>query len=169
MIVLETDRLVLRRLTLNDAPFVVELLNDASFLRFIGDRGVRDLQTARQYLLTGPIASYERYGYGLCLAFLRETGDPIGICGLLKRDTLPDADVGFALLPAYRGIGYAREAALATLDHGRDSLGLKRILAITSPDNVASIGLLEKIGLKFEGLVRLGDDPREVKLFGVTF
>jgi RimJ/RimL family protein N-acetyltransferase len=100
---------------------------------------------------------------------MRETGDPIGICGLLKRDTLPDPDVGFALLPAYRRRGYAREAALATLNHGRDSLGLRRILAITSPENVASISVLERIGFKFEGLIRLGHDPREVKLFGVTF
>ena len=169
MIVLETERLVLRRLTLNDAPFVVELLNEPSFLRFIGDRGVRDVQTARQYLLKGPIASYERFGFGLNLVFLKDSGDPIGICGLLKRDTLPDVDVGFALLPAHWRKGYAAESAAAILTHGRRALGLERIVAITSPDNVASIGLLEKIGLKFETLIRLGDDPREVGLFAIDF
>jgi len=167
LIVLETDRLVLRRLTLNDAPFIVELLNQPSFLRFIGDRGVRDQQTARQYLLKGPIASYEKHGFGLNLVFLKDSGDPIGICGLLKRDTLPDVDVGFAFLPAHWRKGYAREAAQAILAHARAAHGLKRVVAITSPGNVASIGVLEKIGLKFETVTRLGDDPREVKLFGI--
>lgn len=169
MIVIETERLVLRRLILNDAPFIVQLLNEPSFLRFIGDRGVKDLQTARQYLLKGPIASYEKHGFGLNLVFLNESGEPIGICGLLKRDTLPDVDVGFAFLPAYWRKGYAAESAAAILIHGRRAFGLKRIVAITSPDNVASIGVLEKIGLKFEAVTHLGDDPREVKLFGVAF
>lgn len=169
MIVLETDRLVLRRLTLNDAPFIVELLNQPSFLRFIGDRGVRDLQTARLYLLKGPIASYEKHGFGLNLVFLKDSGDPIGICGLLKRETLPDVDVGFAFLPAHWRKGYAAESAAAILEHGSRAFGLKRIVAITSLDNGASIGVLEKIGLKFEAVTRLGDDPREVKLFGIDF
>lgn len=169
MIVLETERLVLRRLTLNDAPFIVELLNEPSFLRFIGDRGVRNQQDARQYLLKGPIASYQQFGFGLYLAFLKETGDAIGIAGLLKRDTLRDVDLGFALLPAFWGFGYASEAARALLDHGRGSFGLKRIAAITSPDNVGSIKVLEKAGFRFEGLIRLGDDPRDVRLFGIDF
>lgn len=169
MIVLETDRLVLRRLTLNDAPFIMELVNDPSFLRYIGDRGVRSLQDARRYLLSGPIASYERFGFGLYLVFLKATGDPVGMCGLLKRETLPDVDVGFALLPAHWRRGYAAEAAAAVIEHGRTRLGLKRIVAITSPDNVASIALLEKLGLKFEAMIRLGDDPREVRLLAVNF
>lgn len=169
MIVLETSRLVLRHLTLNDAPFMVELLNEPSFLRFIGDRGVKSLQDARQYLLKGPIASYERFGFGLNLTFLKETGDPIGMCGLLKRETLPDVDVGFAFLPAYWRKGYAFESGSAILAHGRERFGLKRIVAITSPDNLASIGVLEKMGLKFEAIIRLGDDPREVKLFAIEF
>ena len=167
VIVLETDRLVLRHLTLNDAPFIVELLNEPSFLRFIGDRGVRSQQDARQYILNGPIASYKKNGFGLWLAFLRETGDPIGICGLLKRDTLPDPDVGFAFLPAYWRQGYAFESASAVLKHGGESLGLKRIVAITSPDNVASIGALEKMGMKFEAIKRLDGDTREVRLFAM--
>ena len=167
MIVLETERLVLRRLTLNDAPFIVELLNEPSFLRFIGDRGVRNIQDARHYLLKGPITSYEKHGFGLNLVFLRDSGDSIGICGLLKRDTLPDVDVGFAFLPTHWRKGYAAESASAILTHGRRAFGLRRIVAITSPDNVASIGVLEKIGLKFVAMTRLGDDPREVKLFGI--
>jgi len=167
VIVLETERLVLRRLTLNDAPFIVDLLNEPSFLRFIGDRGVRNIQDARHYLLKGPITSYEKHGFGLNLVFLRDSGDSIGICGLLKRDTLPDVDVGFAFLPTHWRKGYAAESASAILTHGRRAFGLKRIVAITSPDNVASIGVLEKIGLKFVAMTRLGDDPREVKLFGI--
>ncbi len=169
MIVLETERLVLRHLNLNDAPFIVDLLNEPSFLRYIGDRGVRTDQDARRYLTEGPLASYERHGLGLYLAFVRETGEPIGMCGLLKRETLRDVDIGFAYRPAYWGRGYAREAASATLQHGRTTLGLNRIVAITSPDNEGSRRVLEAIGLRFEGLIRLGDDPREVRLFGVNF
>jgi [ribosomal protein S5]-alanine N-acetyltransferase len=164
VIVLETDRLVLRHLTLNDAPFIMELLNDPSFLRFIGDRGVRSQQDARQYILNGPIASYKKHGFGLWLAFLKETGDPIGICGLLKRDALPQPDVGFAFLPAFWRQGYAFESASAVLSYGRDKLGLKRILAITSPDNKASIGALEKMGMKFEAVIRLAGEDKDVRL-----
>ena len=102
---------MLRRLTLNDAPFILELLNEPSFLRFIGDRGVRSLQDARQYLLKGPIKSYERFGFGLYLAFLKATGDSIGIAGLLKREGLQDVDVGFAFLPASWGRGYDNAGA----------------------------------------------------------
>ena len=165
MIVLETDRLVLRHLTLNDAPFILELLNEPSFLRFIGDRGVRSLQGARDYIRKGPIASYESHGFGLYLVFLRESGEPIGMCGLLKRETLRDVDVGFAFLPGHWRQGFASESARAVLDYGQTRLGLKRIVAITSPDNAASIGVLEKLGLKFEALVRLDGDQKDVKLF----
>jgi len=167
VIVLETDRLVLRHLTLNDAPFIVELLSEPSFLRFIGDRGVRSQQDARRYIMQGPIASYLKHGFGLYLVFLKETGDPIGICGLLKRDSLEDPDVGFAFLPAHWRQGYALESASAVLKYGRESLGLRRMVAITSPDNAASIGVLEKLGLKFEAVVRLEGDAKEVRLFAM--
>lgn len=169
VIVLETERLVLRRLTLNDAKLIVELLNDPAFLSFIGDRGVRSEQDARSYLLKGPIASYERFGFGLYLVFLKESGDSIGMCGLLKRDSLEDVDVGFAWLPAYRGMGLGHEAAQAVIDHGRDRLGLKRIVAITSPENEPSIKVLEGIGLRFERQVLLDGESREVRLYGIDF
>lgn len=169
MIVLETERLVLRHLTLNDAKFIVELLNDPSFLRYIGDRKVRNEQDARRYLLDGPIASYLQHGFGLNLVFLKETGDPLGMCGLLKRDVLPDPDIGFAFLPSWRRRGYAGEAAAAVLEQGRTHFGLKRIVAITSPDNQASMNLLEKLGMKFEALIRLGEDAQEVRRFGLNF
>ena len=166
MNILETERLVLRRLSPDDADFILELLNQPSFLRFIGDKGVRTTEDAVRYIQTGPIASYERFGFGLYLVELKETAVPIGMCGLLKRDTLPDADVGFAFLPSYWSQGYAFEAASGVMRYGRDVLGLGRIVAITSLDNDASIRLLEKIGLKFEGLIKPSEELGEVRLFG---
>jgi RimJ/RimL family protein N-acetyltransferase len=166
--ILETERLILRRLTIDDAEFILELLNDASFLRFIGDKGVRNIDDAVCYLQTGPIASYERFGFGLYLVELKTSGEPIGMCGLLKRDTLPDVDVGFAFLPTFWSQGYAFESAAAVMAFGREALGLRRIVAITSPDNQASISLLEKIGLRFERMIKLGEDQSEVRLFGTT-
>lgn len=166
MIVLETERLILRRLTTDDAEFIIELLNQPSFLRYIGDKEVRNGADAVRYVQTGPIASYERFGFGLYLVELKETGVPIGICGLLKRDQLPDVDIGFAFLPDFWSQGYAFESASAVMTYGREVLGLKRIVAITSLDNDASIRLLEKIGLRFEGLIKLSEDQSEVRLFG---
>jgi RimJ/RimL family protein N-acetyltransferase len=163
--VIETDRLVLRRLSTDDAEFINELLNQPSFLRYIGDKEVRNSADAVRYIQTGPIASYERFGFGLYLVELKETGASIGICGLLKRDSLPDVDVGFAFLPNYWSQGYAFESASAVMTYGREVLGLRRIVAITSPDNDASIRLLERIGLRFEGLIKLSADQSEVRLF----
>lgn len=165
MTVVETERLTLRRLEDGDAEFILALLNDPSFLRFIGDKKVRTRDDARQYIANGPIASYERFGFGLYLTALRDGGVPIGICGLLKRDSLNDVDVGFAFLPPFRSKGYAFEAASAVMAYGRSVLGLRRIVAITSPDNEASIRLLEKLGMKFESMVRLSDESPEVRLF----
>ena len=166
MTVLETERLVLRMLSADDAEFILELLNQPSFLRYIGDKGVRNTEDAVRYIQTGPQASYERFGFGLYLVELKDSEVPIGMCGLLKRETLPDVDVGFAFLPAYWSQGYAFEAAAAVMNYGRAALGLRRIVAITTLDNAASIKLLEKIGLRFEGLVKLTEDQPEVRLFG---
>ena len=163
--VLETERLILRRLSTDDAEFVLELLNEPSFLRYIGDRGVRNLEDAAQYILNRLVVSYERNGFGLYLVELKESGIPIGISGLVKRDTLPDADIGFAFLPAYWSKGYAFESAAAVMSYAKEKLGLNRILAITSPDNEASAKLLGKIGLRFERLIKLSEDAEEVKLF----
>ena len=167
MKVLETDRLTLRRLTLADAEFILQLLNEPSFIRFIGDRGVRTVEDARKYILQGPIASYEHFGFGLYLTEMTATGTPVGICGLLKRDTLPEADIGFAFLPAFWRQGYAFESAAAVITHGKDKLGQKRILAITSPENDASIKLLEKLGFRFEQVTKLAEDAPEVNLFAL--
>ena len=166
MIVLETKRLRLRHLAPDlDAEFILELLNDPSFIRYIGDKGVRDLDAARRYIVEGPVKSYEAHGFGLNLVELKTNAASIGICGVLKRETLPDPDIGFAFLPAYWNQGYAFESAAAVMDHARDTLKLARVLAITSPDNEASAKLLGKIGLRFERMIKLSDDAEEVRLF----
>ena len=165
MVVFETDRLVLRRLTVEDAPFILRLLNEPSFLQHIGDRGVRNVADAKQYILSGPVASYERHGFGLYLVELKAGGAPIGICGLLKRDALDDVDLGFAFVPESWSKGYAFESANATLAHGLDVHHLKRIVAIVSPGNVASINLLVKLGFYFERMVLMPGDKDELKLF----
>jgi len=166
--VLETARLAFFRLGPVDALFIVELLNDPSFLRFIGDRGVRTADDARRYIESGPMASYERFGFGLYRVDLKATGEPIGICGLLKRDTLPDADVGFALLPRFRANGYAFEAASGVLASARAAHGLERVLAITALDNAISIRLLEKLGFRFERRTRLAEGAAELNVFART-
>ena len=169
MKVLETDRLILRWLSTDDAEFILELLNDPAFLRFIGDKGVRTLEDARNYILNGPVDMYTRLGFGLYRVGLKESGIPIGICGLIKRDGLDDVDLGFAFLPQFRAQGYAYEAAAAVMTYGKVALGLKRIVAITSPDNDASGRLLEKLGLRFERMIRLSAGAEEVRLFVSDF
>lgn len=164
---LKTERLLLRRLIVDDAPFILTLLNEPSFLRYIGDKKVRDLDGARQYILNGPVASYERNGFGLCLVELNESHTPIGICGLLKRDELPHPDIGFALLPDFWSKGFAFEAATAVLQDGRERLSLEHILAITSLDNEASINLLQRLGFRFEKVIKLSADGEQVRLFTI--
>ena len=165
MILLETERLILRRLTIDDAEFILRLLNEPSFLHYIGDKGVRNLDDARQYVLNGPVASYKQNGFGLYLVELKENRIPIGISGLVKRDALPDADIGFAFLPASWSKGYAVESAAAVMNYARDVLGLNRILAITTRDNEPSAKLLGKLGLRFDRMIKLSEDAPEVKLF----
>ena len=164
-LVVETGRLALRRMATGDAAFILRLLNEPSFLHFIGDKGVRTLDDARKYIETGPVDSYRRLGFGLYLVVLQESGASIGMCGLLKRESLEDVDVGFAFLPEFWSRGYALEAASAVVAHGRDALGLSRILAVTTSDNTASIRLLEKLGLAFSRMVRLSEDEAELELF----
>jgi len=166
---IETERLNLRRLRLDDASFILGLLNQPSWLRFIGDKGVHNLDDARHYLEQGPMASYQRHGFGLYLSTLKPGATPIGLCGLIKRDSLPDVDIGFAFLPEFCGQGYAFEAASAVLHHARHGFALRRVLAITSPDNLHSIRLLEKLGLHFEGMLNLTDGSAPVRLFGIDF
>ena len=163
--VLETERLILRRLGDEDAPFILELVNDADWLRYIGDKGVRNLDDARAYIRNGPVNMYARFGFGLWRVELKSDSTPIGLCGLIRRDTLPDVDIGFAYLPRYRGQGYAREAARATVAYGANVVGLRRIVAITSPDNVTSGRVLEDVGLRFERMFPIPGEDREVRLY----
>ncbi|HEX7330554.1 MAG TPA: GNAT family N-acetyltransferase [Pyrinomonadaceae bacterium] len=165
MTVLETERLSLRRLTVDDAQFILTLLNEPSFLRYIGDKQVRTLEDAREYILNGPVASYERNGFGLYLVELKESYTPIGMCGFLKRDELPDPDIGFAFMPDFWSKGFAFEAAAALLEDARQRLRLQRILAITSLDNEASIKLLQRLGFRFDKVITLGAGREQVKLF----
>lgn len=165
---LRTARLNIRPMGPEDADFLLELLNDPDFIRHIGDKGVRTTDDARRYVQGGPVASYGRNGFGLCRVELKDGGDSIGICGLLRREGLEDPDVGFALLPRYRSQGYAFEAASAAIADGRDRLSLRRLLAITSPDNAASIRLLHRLGFSFERVVRLLEAEPEVKVFALA-
>ena len=166
MLVFRTDRLALRTLDPEgDAAFILELLNDPGWLRFIGDRGVRTLEDAAAYVRNGPATSWGQNGFALLAVERTETPGPIGMCGLLKRDALDAPDLGFAFLPAARGSGYAREAAAGALRWAREAHGLDRILAITSPDNERSIRLLEKLGFRFDRFVRLAADAEELRLW----
>ena len=162
---IETARLALTRLNDDDGEFIIRVLNEPSFLRYIGDRGVRTLDDARRYIQAGPAAGYARYGYGLMRVALKPGGRPIGMCGVLRRDTLPEPDLGFSLLPEYWSQGYAFEAADGVMRHAREVLHLGRILAITTTDNEPSMRLLGKLGFRFDRLVRLGEDPTELRLF----
>ena len=165
MRVLETERLMLRWMSVEDAPFILELVNDPDWLRYIGDRNIHDLDAARDYVINGPAAMYEQHGFGLFLVTLKADATPIGICGLLKPDTLEDVDIGFAFLPAFRALGYALESAIGVMDYGRNELELDRIVAITSPGNERSIQLLEKLGMELESTTRLVESEPEVLLF----
>jgi RimJ/RimL family protein N-acetyltransferase len=163
--VLETERLQLRMLSLDDADFILRLLNEPSFIQNIGDRGVRTIDDARAYILQGPIVSYEKFGFGLWIVETKSTGLPVGICGLLKRDVLDDVDIGYALLPEFWSQGYALESASAVLAYAKEKLGSKRVLAVVNPDNQSSIRLLEKMGFQYERMIRLAEDAAEIKLF----
>jgi RimJ/RimL family protein N-acetyltransferase len=165
MRIIETERLILRHLTVKDSEFMLELLNDPAWLQFIGDRGVRTVDEARDYILQSLVTMYDRLGFGLYLTKLKGEGIPIGICGLIKRDSLEDVDIGFALLPKFRGKGYAYESASAVMAYGKRTFGLNRIVAIVSPNNYASVKLLEKLGFSFEKMVKFSDDGESVNLF----
>lgn len=169
MQILSTPRLTIRYLTTDDSAFILELLNDPAFIKNIGDRGVRNLEDAQKYILNGPVTMYEKYGFGLFLVELTEEKLPIGMCGLLKRDSLEDVDIGFAFLPQFTSKGYAFESASAVCEWGRHVHQLKRIAGIVNPDNEGSIRLLEKLGMKYERMILMPGDKEEIKYFAVEF
>ncbi|MDA0679412.1 MAG: GNAT family N-acetyltransferase [Proteobacteria bacterium] len=159
---METERLELAQLSYDDCEFVRDLVNEPSFIRYIGDRGVRSLDDAYEYLRKGPLDSYEKHGYGLYRVCHRCDTTPLGICGLVKRDEFPHPDLGFAFLERHWGRGYAYESSLATLDHARNKLALKHIIAVADGDNEASIKLLRKLGFQFEDMVRMSGESKEI-------
>ena len=165
MTICETTRLILRPLQKEDAPFILRLLNEPSFIENIGDKSVRKLDDAWQYILQGPMASYEKNGFGLWLVQLKDALTPIGICGLIKRDGLDEPDIGYAFVPEFWSNGYALEAASAVMIFARETIKLTRIVAITSPDNDASIRVLNKLGLKFEKMVMMPGAETESRFF----
>jgi RimJ/RimL family protein N-acetyltransferase len=164
---LDTKRLRLHLLTVDDAALMLAIWNDPGFIEYVGDRCIRTIAQAEDALLNGALRLYEDFGYGPYRVTLKTDGSSIGICGLFRREGLDDPDIGYALLPDYRGRGYAFEAASAVIDYARREIGLQRLTAIVSPANLASIGLTEKLGLRFEKMIRMPDDD-EVSLHALN-
>jgi len=167
--VLNTERLELRWLTLEDTPLMLAVWNDPAFIRYVADRGIRTLEQAREAVEAGPLRLYAEYGYGPFRLRRREDGMDLGICGLFRRAGLDEPDIGFAVLPEFCGQGFGFEASAAVLDYARDALGLSCVTAIVSPQNEASIGLLEKLGLHYERQVRMPGDDHDVSLYRIDF
>ena len=167
-VILETERLALRQFGPDDALFIIDLLNDPDWLTNIGDRDVHSVEQAVAYLETGPMTMYATYGFGPYVVQRKTNHVPIGMCGLFKREFLEDVDIGYALLPAYRGAGYALEAAQGVMCYASSVLGIKRLLAITAKENERSARLLEKLGLHFERMIPYGGAKEDVRLFSGT-
>lgn len=165
MLVLETERLSLHHLETADAEFMMRLLNEPGFIRFVADRGIRTTQGAEVYISEKMVPSYVKHGFGFYRVDEKESGAPIGICGLAKRDPLEEVDVGFAILDRYSGRGYAFEAAAATVDYGRKVLGLKSIIGLTAEGNAVSKHLLEKLGMRCMGKTSLPGFAYESLIF----
>lgn len=164
-IILETERLLLREFTEGDADFICRLLNSPGWLKNIGSRGIENEDNAREYINSKLRKAYTELGFGFYLIELKQSGESVGMCGLVKREGLDDVDVGFALLPEYEGYGYAYEAASAMVEYAENNLSIKSLSAITIPTNKSSIKLLEKIGLKFSKMIKIPNDPAELMLF----
>lgn len=164
--ILCTARLSLRPLTPADAPFMLELLNQPSWIEQIGDRGVRDLEGAEAYIRNGPMASYARHGFGLWCVERTAAALPVGICGILQRDYLDAPDLGYAFLERFQGQGFASETTATTVAYGRTAFGISRMYAFVNPGNAPSIRVLEKVGMTFLRRMHLPNDPIEVSLYG---
>ncbi len=169
MVITITERLIIRELSVYDSPFILETVNTPTWLKFIGDRGVKNLDDAKSYLKKGPLKSYDDNGFGLYWVGLRESNTPIGMCGLIKRADFESPDIGFAFLPEYEGIGYGYEAASAVLDYCKTEFHLKRILGITLEANTASVRLLEKLGLSFEKKFIYETTKEELLLYALNY
>lgn len=166
MTVLETERLRLRLFGPADAAFILELLNEPSWIAHIGPRHVHDLVAAEAWIEAKLVASYARLGFGFWAVERREDGELLGMCGLIKRDSLPEVDLGYAFVPRAWGAGYAREAAAACLRHGAEALRMRTILAITGPDNAASQRVLTNIGMRLIETRVLDGETRQTQVYG---
>jgi ribosomal-protein-alanine N-acetyltransferase len=162
---IQTPRLTIAQLSWSDWPFILELLNTPGWLQYIGDRNVHNEEQAKAYLTHGPIKSYHEFGFGLMKVSLTETQQPIGMCGLLKREALPHPDLGFAFLPQFNGQGFALESATAIVQHVRNALGVQIILAIVQPNNARSIQLLEKLKFQHERDINLPGSTEKLRLY----
>jgi len=165
---IESERLFLRPLTLEDDEFILQLLNTDGFIKYIGDRNVKTIEQAKNYLMNGPLKSYETNGFGLSLVELKTDRTPVGMCGLLKRDYLDHPDVGFAFLPTYTGKGYAYEIVKEIIHYGLDRFQIGKILAIVLPENSSSIKLLEKVGFRYEKNFISPDTNEELCLYSIS-
>lgn len=166
-LILETERLCLECFHLGHADFVLRLLNSPDYIRFIGDKGIKTLAQAQQYIIDSPMAAFEQYGFGFSVVSLKQTAEPIGGCGLITREGREHVDIGFGFLPGYMGHGYAYEIASATMTYAKEVLRLPKVQGITIPENERSIKLLKKLGLVFEGMTFLPNDEEELMLFGI--
>lgn len=164
---IETQRLRLFDLSIEDAPLMLAIWNDPDFILHVGDRGIRTEADARAAMVDGALKLFRDFGYGPYRMSLRSTGDAIGICGLFRRKGLDDTDIGYAVLPEYCGQGFAFEAAQAVIAYARDTLGLDRLTAIVSPNNVASINLTEKLGLRYERSIRMPGTDETVSIYAM--
>ena len=168
MSLMETDRLQLRAVSVDDHALMLAVWNDPAFIRNVADRGIRTEQEARDAIVGGASKLFADYGYGPYSMSLKTDGAMIGICGLFRRDNLDDPDIGFAVLPDYCGKGYAGEAAEAVVSYARGTLGLDVLTAIVSPDNAPSIGLIKKLGLTFERMITMPGDTEAISLYSMT-
>lgn len=165
MTLINTDRLSIRYIKVEDFNFIFRLLNDPSWIKYIGDKGIKTEDDARNYIQTGPLQMYKNFGFGLYLVTLKETAVPIGLCGLIKRPSLENIDLGYAFLPEYTGKGYAFEATKAVLQYGKEQLTIDKIVAITTIDNLSSEKVLLKLGFTFDSLIKEKNEAEQLKLF----
>lgn len=163
-----TDRLIIRKFNLDDADFIYRLLNSEAWINYIGNRNIRNLEDAKNYIANSPLYFYQKFGFGPYLVALNDTQESIGMCSLIKRDTLNDVDLGFAFLNPFIGKGYAHEASKAIIEFSRNTLALKKLVAITLPDNTASIKLLEKLGFLYQNTMQFPNETEELMLFSLT-
>ena len=168
-LLIETERLQMRRLTLDDAELMLSVWNDPAFVQYVGDRGIRTVEQAVKALEEGAMKLYEEHGFGPYRVALKTDDTAVGICGVFARAGMDEPDIGFSVLPQFVKRGYAYESALAVVDHARDDLKLPRLTAIVSPENAASVGLIEKLGLRFESMVRLPGEDEDISLYAIDF